>query len=62
MHKINVTGKVVNVLRWTLKDDEWVCELCGGGAHQWNEDGAEPQPILCPECNAIMIDKGAIGG
>jgi len=63
MHTTKVTGKVVNVSRWVANaDGEWVCELCGGGKHQWNENSGKPQPIQCPDCDAIMVDKGAIGG
>ena len=63
MIKTSVTGKVVPVSRWiNTGNNLWVCEHCGGGSHKWSGEDGSPQPIICPECNAIMIDKGAIGG
>ena len=54
LKEINNSGKNAKWLKSAIKEEEFVCSLCGGSNWQYDDNGIIRQSDFCPNCGAKM--------
>ena len=54
LKEINNSGKNAKWLKSAIKEEEFVCSLCGGSNWQYDDNGIIRQSNFCPNCGAKM--------
>ena len=54
LKEINNSGKNAKWLKSAIKEEEFVCSLCGGSNWQYDDNGIIRQSNFCPNCGAEM--------